>query len=221
MDKKIYVDHDGCLAVWREALSERQLHEPAFYEAAQPDVSIMKKIRALQYCGFDVAILTKVMSYDIALAKSRWYAKNGVTVPVTYVPYNERKEEYVDKDQINILIDDYTPNLMAWEAASPSNIGIKYRNGVNGTKGRWKGLSFDASTSIADFLCMIETAAPTHTERAERVQIIAEFAWKANPTVLQLHALCQRHAQACYRHASPEQVRAAEEEMLRQVLAGN
>ena len=24
MDKKIYVDHDGCLAVWREALSERQ-----------------------------------------------------------------------------------------------------------------------------------------------------------------------------------------------------
>lgn len=60
-----------------------------------------------------------------------------------FVPHIMEKCEYVEVvfgkklDKNMILVDDYTKNLKAWVNAGGK--AIKWMNGLNGTKGTWKG----------------------------------------------------------------------------------
>lgn len=51
----------------------------------------------------------------------------------------------VSNDYQYVLIDDHTPNLIAWEKQNPNNIGIKLINPKNGKNGKWQGekISYD------------------------------------------------------------------------------
>jgi len=54
-----------------------------------------------------------------------------------FIPNGENKRDYiVDFDEKHdVLLDDYTPNLVKWHPGR----AIKLLNGINGTKGTWQG----------------------------------------------------------------------------------
>jgi hypothetical protein len=54
----------------------------------------------------------------------------------------ENKVQAVSKhygNDINILLDDYSRNLIQWEQAGANWIGVKYLNGRNNKSKQWKG----------------------------------------------------------------------------------
>lgn len=55
-----------------------------------------------------------------------------------FTPCGACKADYVKTSGLNILIDDYTKNLLEWENQGRNFLGIKFDNGINGNIGKWK-----------------------------------------------------------------------------------
>jgi 5'(3')-deoxyribonucleotidase len=94
----------------------------------------------LQDEGFRVVILTAVFQDDHSLEeKQRWLKARGLgNVETCFVPCGESKGNYVEHQGINLLIDDFSKNLFEWEKEGTGFYGIKFENGINGTKGTWR-----------------------------------------------------------------------------------
>lgn len=116
----VFFDLDGTLAEWKEI----QLN---LSEEEQTDLKVIQaKLRQI--------LLTPGYFKDLAPYQN----------VVTFANMLESKaelyiEDFIQPDDINILIDDHTPNLMAWEKLASNNIAIKLMNPVNGINGTWKG----------------------------------------------------------------------------------
>lgn len=142
----LYVDMDGTLAKWNSNVDLDYVSDPKnrYFRSLQGMENMLKAIQSLAEEGYDVRILTKSPSKQAAADKRLWLREHGLkSVPVIIVPYEERKEDYVKG---GVLLDDYSENLKEWESSSrcPWNIGIKVYNGINGTKGSWKGYSVNS-----------------------------------------------------------------------------
>ncbi len=145
MKKIIWSDFDGCPSKFNKAATMEQLVTPIYYLESVPDMSYITMLKILLNAGYDVRMLTKVLSKDIAEAKRQFMLRYGVDIPLVAVPYDEDKASYIEQeDAMNILIDDFTPGLRDWEKYGDNFIGIKYFNGINGTKGTWNGYSINS-----------------------------------------------------------------------------
>ena len=143
VEKRLFVDMDGTLAVFRSVDTMETLYEEGYFANLEPQPDVIDAIAELHGReGFEVYILSAYLSDSkYALAeKNAWLNKylpfiddahrlfvQCGTDKTTVVPGGIGREDY--------LLDDYTANLLAWD---PPGHGIKLLNGINHTKGTWK-----------------------------------------------------------------------------------
>lgn len=144
MKRRIFVDMDGTLAKWHNVESEEILLEKGYYENLEPNRNLVNAIKELIRNGEDIYILSSFLSNsNFALEeKKKWLEKYLPEIPLEkqiFVKYGDNKTSYIPggTDKNDYLIDDYTKNLIPWKEAG--GIGIKFLNGINNTKGTWKG----------------------------------------------------------------------------------
>lgn len=155
--RRIFVDMDGTLAKWNNVESENVLYEKGYYENLQPNENLLNAIKNLIAKGENVFILSSFLhDSKYALAeKNYWLDKYLPELPQDkriFTNYGDDKSIYVIGGITNndYLIDDYTKNLLEWKELG--GIGIKYLNGINHSKGTWKGLLLKDSDFISNDL---------------------------------------------------------------------
>ncbi len=144
---RIFVDMDGTLAKWNSVEYE-QLFEQGYYRNLVPNQDILNDVNKLISEGEDVYILSCVLPESkYALEEKKVWLKQYVPQlkeeKYIFVPYGQNKADYLKEHYSPItnrdyLIDDYTKNLIEWKEYG--GIGVKYLNGINHTRGTWKGL---------------------------------------------------------------------------------
>lgn len=138
----IYCDMDGVLAKWNTSASLEDTYEPGYFREREADESALRLIRLLVEHGCPVTILSSAYVEGTARKDKRdWLIANGLgDLPYVFVPYGKPKGDYIEEK--GVLLDDFSHNLHDWEQ-TPGMVGVKYYNGINGTKGSWTGYSVD------------------------------------------------------------------------------
>lgn len=141
-----FIDIDGTIAEWKQG-SEDDLAKPGYFRHLAP-TPFLKPLREFAAAGGNVCILSHYMAGCPALDdKQEWLNEHFPEVPESrrlFVLCGFSKPDYVkasfgldELDGRMILLDDHSPNLLAWKAAGGR--GIKCYNGINGLKGTWRG----------------------------------------------------------------------------------
>lgn len=150
--KKFYFDMDGVLAEWQTNIpSFEALYEKGYFLSLSPMKNIVCLMKDLMERGCEVYVLTSYLT-DSKYAKDekRLWLKNYIPeLPedrIIYVHYGDHKSDYVDVSKDSVLFDDYTVNLMDWMKSG--GVAIKVLNGVNNSKGTWKGLCITQSVDV-------------------------------------------------------------------------
>lgn len=165
----IYFDMDGVIAKWNENASIEDVSSKGYFLSVEPEMTVRNLILFLQNLGFDIKILTAVYENGYAAAEKRQWLKNiGLEIPIIFVPYGHRKTDYIPKEGINILVDDFKKNLEEWEQ-NPFFKAIKFYNGINNrprmtfdemgvghlTQDSWQGLSINHNQSYEEMAMVI------------------------------------------------------------------
>ena len=156
---KIYFDADGVLAVYDKSASLEEVFDPNghYFLNREADEQMVDLLLLLSEQGEDVSILTHAPEGNAARDKMAWAAARGMgDIPMVVVPYGEDKGSYIEKGTA-VLIDDYTKNLITWEAGG--NVGIKYYNGINGTQGTWRGYSLHRNMTVQQMAVIVKAVA--------------------------------------------------------------
>ena len=158
MNKKLYVDMDGTVAVFKQAATLTELFSEGYFKDLRPQESVIEAVKRIYDDNLaEVFILSSYLSTSLYAIKEKnlWLDK--------YMPWIDRshrifiqcgasKAQYIaDTTGLNentTLLDDYSYNLHQWEAAGGANgaKAIKLLNGINGKNGTWNG----ARISIGD-----------------------------------------------------------------------
>ena len=153
----VFVDMDGVLAVYHKD-TVKYMYDKNFFLNRPPMENMVKTIKQLVNNNeHDVYILSSVIDSPHCIPeKDEWLNKHLPEIKKEkriFVPYGVVKSDYakskVDVDgKINVLIDDYTNNLVKWNL--PNALPIKALNGINNKKGTWyslKGETIETSSS--------------------------------------------------------------------------
>ena len=167
---KIYVDMDGVLAKWNPYASIEDTFTKGYFLNCRADDLMITVVRELAK-KYEVAVISH--AYQNGLAESeklQWLQNNRLgDLEHIFIPYGEIKQNYAVCDQeIAVLIDDFSKNLMQWEDGWYGYLGIKYYNGINGNKGSWKlrnGAYISNKMSINDILNRIDMYINKEKER--------------------------------------------------------
>lgn len=147
---RIFFDMDGVLAKWEPASIEETM-EKGFFSSRKPDDVMLALVTNVMRLEFPVSVLSSVYQDDHSVAeKSQWLDAVGLSnLSRLFSPYGESKGEIIDSlkklypDSIFVLVDDNSEMLRKWQEAG--GVGVKYYNGVNGTKGTWDGYSISCN----------------------------------------------------------------------------
>lgn len=154
MRKRLFVDMDGTLAEFKNVDTLEVLYEQGYFKNLKPQINVVDAIKEIiNKNEVEVFILSAVLS-DSKYAldeKNEWINKFLPEIDKDhriFPPCGEDKKNYIPDHIRNndFLLDDYTHNIMLW---SPPTEGIKLLNGINHTRGTWKGsmLSFNKSSA--------------------------------------------------------------------------
>lgn len=150
----LYVDMDGVIARWKSA-SEEEVNAKGFFLACEQETGIIDAVLNLYKKGYVIKILSAANMHGTAVQEKRAWLKRAhfpEDIERIFVPYGQPKCRFVKKipGTVNILLDDYSKNLHEWK--NDGNIGIKFRNRVNGSHGTWTGDSVDyrSKTLVSD-----------------------------------------------------------------------
>ena len=194
---RIFVDMDGTLAEWRNIvlnltveeesnpqIVSRKLHEilttKGYYLSLKPNKNMIDAVSILtespeQYEVFILSCYLEDTDHSSPVTeKNEWL---DFCLPMIdqvhriFVPNGEDKTKYVPGGlrPSDILIDDYTKNLMDWQRAGGN--GLKFLNGINATKGTWKGPKiyyYDSGNVIAGHISKISSEKTLEQEDMER-----------------------------------------------------
>ena len=113
---RYFIDMDGVLCKWDSNASVEETFSAGYFLNREPDEKIINLIKDLRDDGKSVSILSSVYENGICAAeKAIWLSKNGLgKIPQIFVPYGQRKEDYVNKEDFNVLLDDFTDNLLSY-----------------------------------------------------------------------------------------------------------
>ena len=157
MEAIIYFDMDGVLARWNASASLEDTYQPGYFLERELEEKVADLIKGLREKGYDVRILSAAYLEGSARKdKILWLKKNGIEAEALFVPYGTNKADVAPAGQ-HILIDDFSRNLREWEAAG--HIGIKFRNGINGTNGTWGGFSIDHRMTVEQMETIVSAVA--------------------------------------------------------------
>lgn len=154
--KRLFVDLDGTLAVFKPVDTLEVLYEKKYFLNLQPQQTVVDAIKYImkKHPEIEVNILSAVLS-DSKYAleeKNNWidrYLPEITSEHRLFPLCGESKRDFIDGgiSASDFLLDDYTVNLNEWE---PPARGIKLMNGINGTKGTWKSEKISVERSGID-----------------------------------------------------------------------
>ena len=136
----IYVDMDGVQAVYGFGDSVEEMAVPGYFLNRPAQENMIRVMKMLdQDPRFRVIVLSAVFSAEHNIRdKKAWLEAQGLGgIETCFVPLGENKADRTDKNEVNILIDDFSKNLFRWESSGDRYYGIKFINGGNGTRGSW------------------------------------------------------------------------------------
>lgn len=140
--KRLFVDMDGTLAVFRPVDTMETLYEPGYFLNLDPLRNVVDAVkRLIQRREVEVYILSAVLrdSPCALTEKNKWldkYLPEIDTARRLFLPCGENKSAHIPGGlrADDFLLDDYTRNLVLWR---PPAHGIKLLNGINHTHGTW------------------------------------------------------------------------------------
>jgi len=154
----VYVDMDGVLAKYNENDYVTGYYKtPGYFLTLEQEANAVVGIKTARNHLFDFErsfrarygidlrirfqLLSKVENYSAGAEKEFWAGRHGIYFPATFVPQYASKRDYVKigVGVTNILVDDFTKNLVDWEAGGDEFIGVKFLNGINDTNKSWSG----------------------------------------------------------------------------------
>ena len=160
MKQRLFVDMDGTLAEFHPVQSMEELHAEGYFAGLPPQRNVVEAVRILnEDPNIDVYILSAVLS-DSKYAlkeKTEWLEKYLPEIDSGHYlfPHCGRNKAAVIPNGIrrgDVLIDDFTKNLLAWPE---DGIGVKLLNGINHSKGTWKGSRISMTERPADIASSI------------------------------------------------------------------
>jgi 5'(3')-deoxyribonucleotidase len=158
MKTQIFIDMDGVVAKWNTNASIEDTYKPGYFLHRESEEKVVRLIQLLTENEYRIRILSAAYEEGTARAdKNKWLLKHAVSAPAIFVPYGRNKSDYIDRNEKSILIDDFSKNLREWETAG--NTGIKFYNGINGTKGTWDGYSIDHRMSTEKMYVIVKAVA--------------------------------------------------------------
>lgn len=159
MNKKsilVLSDMDGCAAIFDRHASIEETYEPGYFINRDADWDYLKFLELLKQADVNVVFCSAAYGESQGKEKRQWLDNCGFEDnELIVVPYGVNKREWFIKNHpeavadINILIDDFTRNLIGWEidtlSGMPKFIGVKYLNGINDTNHTWRGFRIGMS----------------------------------------------------------------------------
>lgn len=142
---KLFVDMDGTIATWdTELTSSEVLYQKGYFNKRPIMKNMIEAVKLLSdEKEIELYILTSIFSDSIYTVeeKHEWLDQYLPHIPKEnrlFAICGESKRASVPfkVDNKCYLLDDYTKNLSDW---SLEGKGIKVLNGINHTKGSWKG----------------------------------------------------------------------------------
>lgn len=170
MKKRLYVDMDGTLAIWQEIEYFERLYEEGYYRNLLPQMPVVQSVRELmKENNYEVYILSAYLT-DSPYAleeKQAWvdmYLPQIAKENRIFIPYGQDKSAYIEGGvkESDYLLDDYTKNLIDFDRSGGN--AIKLLNGINHTRGTWKGASVSISHVELTHRLSIELSKPTKSE---------------------------------------------------------
>ena len=161
MKVNIYVDMDGVQAVYGVNDTVEMMSKIGYFRNRPLQKNVIDFIKKLSTDRrFNVAILSAVFDDNHSKEeKKQWLIENGLGgVDAIFTPCGACKADYIKTVGLNILIDDYSKNLLEWENQGKNFLGIKFDNGINGNIGKWKshgGLVLSREMSAEDMCWMM------------------------------------------------------------------
>ena len=158
---RIFVDMDGTLAEWRnikiefESLEDtspnevkkrmdKVLYAKDYFRTLKPNEEFVSAVKSLiKERQVEVYVLSCVLPNKDGVSpieqKNEWLDEYLPELAPSYrvfVPNGEDKKDYIPNGirSTDVLIDDYTKNLILWEEKGR---GLKFLNDVNATNGTW------------------------------------------------------------------------------------
>jgi len=150
---RLFGDMDGSFAEWKPVTAFEDLYEEGYFRTLKAHDALVLAFRAVITSEGVEGFINSHYLQDSKYAlkeKNSWVDEQLPEIPRHNRIFSScgiNKTKYVPGGikPNDILIDDYTPNLREWEAAGGT--GIKFMNGINGTKGTWNGLRIDKNDS--------------------------------------------------------------------------
>ena len=140
--KRLFVDMDGTLTVFIPQEGIGPLYEKGYFLNLPPHENVIEAIRYIikKHPEIEVNVLSAVLTDSkYALAeKNAWLDKYLPEIDAKHRIFspngNDKKAFITGFKENDVLLDDYTPNLLKWIPAR----GIKLLNEINHTKGTWQ-----------------------------------------------------------------------------------
>ncbi|MFT9076319.1 5' nucleotidase, NT5C type [Ethanoligenens sp.] len=140
--KRLFVDMDGTLAVFRPVNTLETLYERGYFLNLSPHQNVVEAVKKLiQSKEAEVFVLSAFLSDSphALTEKNIWLDKHLPEIDTAhriFLPCGEDKKEHIPGGirPDDFLLDDYTHNLVQWQ---PPARGIKLLNGINHTHGTW------------------------------------------------------------------------------------
>lgn len=147
---RVFFDMDGVMAEYEKYVSIDDFSTPGYFRNRPPVMPIIKAMKYLVDNASDeieIGIDSKAMNNAYSkIEKMEWLNEfcSFIKKENIYFADEEKDKSAVLNEtyKSDILIDDYTPNLEKWHG-----IGIKFLNGINNTKGTWKGYVVSGKSS--------------------------------------------------------------------------
>ena len=159
--RRVFFDMDGCLCEFKKVPTLELLYEQGYFANLTPHKNVMGALRMLRSDpSLEVYVLSAYLSDSkYALDEKHQWLDNNISEldhdHRFFTPCGCAKSDAVPGGirEDDILIDDYSLNLHEWITSGGK--AIKLMNGINGTKGTWKGSSvsmYDDSEKIAQYI---------------------------------------------------------------------
>ena len=156
---RLFFDMDGTLAEYKFQGIEAYYNE-GFFLDLKPHEKVINLVREIISKHKEIEVFTLSAVYEDSLysvsEKNTWLDQNLPEIDRKhriFTPCGKNKADFLPGGlmPLDILIDDYSPNLFKWRGFA----AIKMRNGINGTKNTWKGYSIHKDYAVASNLAYI------------------------------------------------------------------